>query len=188
MSENFDEEVTVTQDELTALKARADLLGLAYHPSIGLSKLRIKVLQALEPDDEPEVVKTVAVETKESDAEFRNRLRREAAQLVRIRVACMNPDKKDWAGEIIYTGNSYVGSFAKYIPFNAEEGWHVPQIILTQLQERKCQIFVTSKDSKGNSTRRGKLIKEFGIEILPPLSSAELKDLAQRQALANAID
>ena len=32
------------------------------------------------------------------------------------------------------------------------------------------------------------LEEEFGIEILPPLSSAELKDLAQRQALANAID
>ena len=199
MSDKDYEDQEVTQDELTALKARADLIGLSYHPSIGLEKLRIKVQEAL--SDTPkvsaensasvqgEVAKTSPAQTREETPdELRGRKRKEASELVRIRLSCMNPNKKDWAGEIITTGNSVVGTFAKYVPFAAEEGWHVPRIIYDQLIERKCQIFVSTRDSKGNTTRKGKLIREFAIEILPPLSLEELKDLAQRQALANAID
>ena len=32
------------------------------------------------------------------------------------------------------------------------------------------------------------MIKEFAVEVLPPLSIEELKDLAQRQAMAGSID
>ena len=195
MSANDYEDQEVIQDELTALKTRADLMGLSYHPSIGLEKLRAKVRSVL--DGTPEVaveepllavVPTANLPHIETPDEFRGRKRKESSELVRIRLSCMNPNKKDWAGEIITTGNSLVGTFAKYVPFAAEEGWHVPRIIYDQLVERKCQVFVSTRDSKGNTTRKGKLIKEFAIEILPPLTIEELKDLAQRQALANAID
>ena len=54
-----------------------------------------------------------------------------------------------------------------------------------QLLQRQCQVFYTKKDSKGNKSRVGKLIKEFSVEVLPPLTERELKDLAQRQAMAN---
>jgi hypothetical protein len=76
----------------------------------------------------------------------------------------------------------------KFVPFNVEEGWHVPRIIYTQLAERQCQIFTTTTDSRGNKTRKGKLIREFAIEVLPPLTPEELRELAQRQAMAKAID
>ena len=194
MSANDSEDQEEIQDELSALKTRADLMGLAYHPSIGLEKLRVKVQNAL--SDAPTQAEEVAVNVStslplphiETADEFRGRKLKESAELVRIRLSCMNPDKKDWAGEIITTGNAVVGTFAKYVPFNAEEGWHVPRIIYDQLVERKCQIFVSSRDAKGNTTRKGKLIREFAIEVLAPLTMEELKDLAQRQALANAID
>jgi len=53
------------------------------------------------------------------------------------------------------------------------------------MEERQCQIFVTGKpDIHGQKPREGKLIKEFAIEILPNLTAAELKALAQRQAMA----
>lgn len=192
MSDNDFVDQEVIQDELAALKVRADLMGLAYHPSIGLEKLRVKVEDAL--SDTPDKVEAGVLPTSlglphiESADEFRGRKLKEAAELVRIRLSCMNPNKKDWAGEIITTGNAVVGTFAKYVPFNAEEGWHVPRIIYEQLLDRKCQIFVTTRDGKGNSIRKGKLIREFAIEVLAPLTMEELKDLAQRQALANAID
>ena len=195
MSANDYEDQEVIQDELTALKTRADLMGLSYHPSIGLEKLRAKVKSVLDgtPEgaaEEPTVTVTSTANLPhiETPDEFRGRKRKESSELVRIRLSCMNPNKKDWAGEIITTGNSLVGTFAKYVPFAAEEGWHVPRIIYDQLVERKCQVFVSTRDSKGNTTRKGKLIKEFAIEILPSLTIEELKDLAQRQALANAID
>ena len=43
MSEAQIEDVIEAPDELTALKGRADLLGIKYHPSISLEKLRDKV-------------------------------------------------------------------------------------------------------------------------------------------------
>lgn len=167
-------------DELAALKERADLLGVKYHPSISLEKLREKVNATLAPTgDEAEAAPKKP-----------NRLaaQKRASELVRIRLTCMNPAKKEWEGEIFTVGNAAVGTFKKFIPFNADEGWHVPRIILEQLQERQCQVFVTSRDKRGNTTRQGKLIKEFAVEILPALTEEELKDLAQRQAMAKSID
>lgn len=172
-------------DELTSLKERADMMGVDYHPSIGLEKLRAKVLAAQAGESE-EVPEPKAPKAESANA-LQMRLRNAANELLRIRVACMNPAKKEWEGELLTAGNSVVGSFTKYVPFNAEDGWHVPRIIYNQLKERQCQIFVTVKDSRGNSTRRGKLIKEFAIEILPNLSADELQELAQRQAMANSI-
>lgn len=172
-----------TQDELTALKARADLLGVPYHPSIGLDKLREKVNAVLvKPEDTADAPRV------ESEAAYRQRCMDEATKLVRIRLSCMNPNKSEWDGEILTVGNTIVGTHKKYIPFNAEEGWHVPHIMYEDLKARECQIFVTRTDSRGNKVREGKLIKEFAIEVLPPLTAEEIKDLAQRQAMAKSID
>ena len=181
-------EVVETPDELTALKARADLLGIRYHPSISLEKLRDKVNAAVTAtstaDDDADEEPAVKPKAKPDLGE----LRRQASELVRIRVSCMNPLKKEWEGEIFTVGNSGVGTFKKYVPFNADEGWHVPRIIYEHLKGRECQVFVSVRDNKGNTTRKGKMIKEFAIEVLPQLTKEELHDLAQRQAMAKAID
>lgn len=189
MSNVENEDVIETQDELAALKARADLLGVSYHPSIGVEKLRDKVNAALASSDEDTEAPAAAVENTEEEtaAQRRQRKKREANTLIRIRVACMNPNKKEWEGEVITAGNSAVGTFKKYIPFNADEGWHVPTIIYNQLIQRECQVFTTKKDSRGNNVRQGKLIKEFAVEVLPPLTPDELKELARRQAMSNAV-
>ena len=189
MSEVQNEEVLEMPDELTALKQRADLLGISYHPSIGLEKLREKVNAAVTSTPvEPEVPIEAAEPVVESANAKRLRLRNEAAALVRIRLTCMNPNKKEWDGEIITAGNAAVGTYKRFIPFNAEEGWHIPNIIYQQLKARECQIFVTATDSRGNKVRRGKMIKEFAIEVLPQLTQEELDELARRQAMAKSID
>lgn len=172
-------------DELTALKARADLIGVKYHPSISLDKLREKVNAAMEGD---KAAAPAPVAEEETDGQRRSRKKREANELVRIRLTCMNPAKKEWEGEIFTAGNSLVGSFTKFVPFNNEEGWHVPRILLNQIQQRQCQIFVSVRDERGNQTRKGKLIKEFAVEVLPNLTAEELAELARRQAMAKSID
>lgn len=190
-----DEELS--QDRLTTLKERADQLGIKYHPSIGADTLAEKIKAVMDSTATTPQAETPAVvipaaaapaAVEETLGQERQRLKREAHALVRIRLSCMNPAKKEWTGEIMTVGNSLVGSITKFIPFNAEEGWHVPQIMLQQLQDRKCQIFTTIKQKNGVAVRQGKLIKEFAIEILPPLTEAELHDLAQRQAMSGAID
>jgi len=108
----------------------------------------------------------------------------EASRLVRIRVANMNPNKRDWEGEMYTVSNAVVGTHKKYVPFNNDEGWHVPNIIVKHMQEKKCQIFFTKKDNRGNKTRHGKLINELNVEIMDPLTVPELKELAQRQAMS----
>lgn len=179
-------------DELTSLKARADLMGITYHPNIGVEKLRDKINAAVTATSDevaPEEVASVVVdETAETESQMRARLRREANELVFIRLTCMNPAKKEWEGEIISTGNSVVGSFTKFVPFNADNGWHVPRIIYEQLAQRQCQIFTSSRDERGNTIRKNKLIKEFAIEVLPPMTLEELEELARRQAMAKSID
>lgn len=186
MSEETTE--VLQQDELSTLKARADLLGISYHPSIGVEKLREKLAAAMEGDAKETKNEGTGIGTPvESEAQKRLRLMQEATKLVRIRVTCMNPAKKEWEGEIITVGNAGVGTYKKYIPFNADEGWHVPNIIYQALQERQCQVFVSSKTKNGVTIRQGKLIKEFAIEVLPPLTEEELKDLAQRQAMSKSV-
>lgn len=173
----------IVPDELTSLKSRADLMGITYHPSIGVDKLREKIAAAMAgTEDKAETTED------ETEGQRRNRQIKEASKLVRIRVTCMNPNKKDWDGEFFTVGNAVVGGFTKYVPFNAEEGWHVPQIIYNHLVERQCQIFVNRKTSKGGTIREGKLIKEFAIEVLPQLSEEELKELARRQAMAGSLE
>lgn len=176
-----------TQDELTALKARADLMGVSYHPSIGLEKLREKVNAAL-ASGEDEAAPAVAAAAELTEGQLREQAVMDATRLVRIRLTCMNPNKKELDGEIYTVGNSLVGTLKKYIPFNNDEGWHVPHILYETLRDKECQIFTTKRDARGNQYREGKLIKEFAIEVLPPLTEEELHDLAQRQAMSKSVD
>ena len=189
--EDTQEDEVVVQDELDALKARANLLGVKFHPSISLEKLREKVNAAVTSDGaatSEEEAKDPAEPKQETIGEKRKRLKTEALKLVRIRLTCLNPAKKEWEGEIITVGNSLIGSVKKFVPFNADDGWHVPHVIYQQLKERQCQVFYTATDARGNKIRKGKLIKEFAIEVLPPLTKEELDELARRQAMAKAID
>lgn len=185
-------------DELTQLKSRATLMGIQFHPTIGVEKLRAKIQEAIDAEgapktaadpnpatDEPKTGKTTA---EESPGQMRQRLKREALALVRIRLTCMNPAKKEWDGEIITAGNNLIGTVKKFVPFHADEGWHVPKVILNVLRDRQCQVFYTERSKNGVNIRKGKLIKEFAIEVLPPLTPEELHDLAQRQAMAKSID
>lgn len=194
MSEESNQDVQ--QDELTSLKKRAELLGISFHPSIGVDKLREKVNEKLaetedsqegsqgEVDEEEQAPSTTPGARKpgESTHQFRLRKRKEASELVRIQITCMNPNKKDWESEYFCAGNSVVGTFRNVVPFDVE--WHVPRIIFNQIKERQCQIFVTKKTSRGRE-REGKLIREFSVAELPALTEKELKDLAQRQAMAS---
>jgi hypothetical protein len=175
-------------DELTKLKQRADLMGISYHPNIGVDNLRARINAKLndEPDPDEKVVlaKAEAAPEQETEAQMRKRMKEECTALVRINVTCMNPAKKEWDGEIFTVGNSFLPTQKKMVPFNTTEGFHVPKIIFDVIKARECQIFYTEKAKNGIKVRKGRLIKEFSVEVLEPLTPKELKELAQRQAMA----
>lgn len=212
VQDNGDEEVVLqTPDELTQLKARADLMGLSYHPKIGVDTLRAKIAEAMAATGAPKVTAEHAEETAamatfegtvtlsptpapaadapETEGQKRRRLKNEALKLVRIRLTCMNPAKKEWHGEIFTVGNAAIGTVKKFVPFNAgDDGYHVPNAIYKVLRDRQCQVFYTERSKAGINVRKGKMIKEFAIEVLPPLTPEELHELAQRQAMAKSVD
>lgn len=177
-------------DLLQTLKARADMMGVRYHPSISAEKLAEKINAKMndqpDPTEEaaaPELIESVV--KAETDAEKRNRLKREANTLVRVRITCMNPLKKEYQGEVFTAGNSVVGSFKKYVPFGVE--WHVPRIIYKMLKARQFQTFTNDRTKNGVTVKKGKIVNEFSIELLDPLTPEELKDLAHVQAMAGSV-
>jgi len=186
------EDLALKAAALEDLKERATKLGIKFHPMIGEDKLREKVAEVmarLDGENTPASEESDAVAAtsayvapKETKAQQAYRLKSEASELIRVRVTNMNPNKREWEGEIFTAANSVVGTFRKFVPFNVP--WHVPRIILEQLRQRQFQHFTTEVDQRGNKVRRGRLIAEFAIEELSPLSEKELKELAQRQAMA----
>lgn len=172
------------QDELANLKDRANKLGIKYNANIGLDKLRNKVNMALTDPKEPMNVTTVPLPLKETKQQRNARLHRESSKLIRVNVVCMDPNKKEYTGEVITVSNSAVGTFKKFIQFNTDDGYHIPQIIYKHLKEKKCQVFHNVKAANGVTVKRGKLIPAFAIEVLAPLTEVELKDLATQQAMA----
>jgi hypothetical protein len=194
--------------ELELLKKRADQLGIKYHWNIGLEKLKAQVNAAItgkteEAAESKEEAKSeepklsgpniapngdiIAPSGKryhaETQQEKMNRIRKEASRLVRVRVNCMNPNKAEWEGEIFTVSNRVIGTHKKYVPFNSDEGWHVPHCIYEMMRDRECQIFVNKKNDRGQRTRESRIIKEFAIEVLPPLTVDELRKLATQQAM-----
>lgn len=184
--------------ELALLKERADIMGIKYHPSIGMDKLKEKIkektappVEAASPEEYDSMANGINVSKAskgapviESEGQKRVRLRKNATKLVRIRLTCMNPSKNSLPGEIFSAGNAAIGMVKKFVPFNAEAGWHVPQIIYTQIKDRK---YVAHYEVKiGNKKiKKHKLLPEFAIELLPPLTDIEIKELSQRQLLNN---
>lgn len=192
-----DDETLPVESELDSLKQRATQMGVQFGRNIGIDTLRARVAAAAKGEETPKedtavfqepipdtVVTTLpAAPVQETVAQKRMRLKQEANLLIRVRIACMNPNRRDHDGEIFTAGNGVVGTFRRMVPFNVD--WHVPGIILNMIEDRQCQVFTTVTGPKGQKSRIGKLVKEFSVDRLDALTSDELKDLAQRQAMAS---
>ena len=175
-----------TPTELETLKARADQMGVTYHPAIGLDKLSDKVNAALsdetseDAEDEEEVVTKAPTRAAKAAAIVASRA--EAEKLVRINVTCMNQTKKEWTGDIFTTGNNQIGTYRKFVQFNTTDGFHVPNIIYQMIKAKKFQTFFNERTQNGVTQRRSKLTREYAIEVLDPLTQEELDQLAKEQA------
>lgn len=165
------------KDELTLLKERADLMDIKYHPSIGVDKLREKVNEMLTPTKKP---------ADETPAQVKMRKIKEANRLVRIRVTCMDPNRKGWKGDYFTVMNPVIGTIKKFIPFNTI--WHVPVVLLKQLKRKKRQEFYEVKAKYGLKIKRARMVPMYAIEELPDLTKEELDELARKQAMNHSID
>lgn len=219
--ENSTTEQAPVTDELSMLKARAKLMGITHSNNISLEKLKEKIEAKLageadpEPEAEPEPEGVIGLSadlalaapsgapkafvapagrklTKaEQEQQVRNQLHEECMYLVRCRITCLNPAKKDLHGDIFTVGNRYVGTVKKYIPFGeqTDDGFFIPKILYDDLVERRFQQIVTKRDPRtGSNTVTTRWVREFAIEVLPNLTQEELDKLALAQAAAGSVD
>lgn len=185
---------TEQTEELTALKQQATELGVRFHPNISFNKLQERVQEELAKEsftqqDTPAVepTRTTRQHVKGrqlTDGEVKEMRRKEALELVRVRITCMNPHKSEWEGEIFTVANSQIPTQKKYVPFNIQEGWHIPRIMLNMIQNRYYQTTVKERDHRGRDIKRNVQKKEFNVEVLPPLTNEEFKALKSKQLLA----
>ena len=197
MSEQNQETTAVdVKQEREALKARCQLLGIQTQGNQSNETLRALIrakqdeMDAAARQANPAAFDE-AVETSEGRTpSLREYLKTEALKLVRVRISCMNPQLAKMGSVIITTGNEYTGTVRKVVFFGekTENGYHIPQIILNVLQRRKFQQVVEERNHKGHLVPRARWMKEFNIEILPPLTQKELNALKDRQLATNAID
>jgi hypothetical protein len=171
------------KSELETLKERADDMGMKYSPNIGVDTLREKVNAKLNPEPVKEEVETGSYKT---NGKVRQALIKKATNLVRVKVVCMNPNKKEIRGEYFTFSNSAVGTVTRFVPFDEET--HVESAILSGIRNRKYAKVVMVKGSNGVPYPNRKLISEFGVEVLKPLTEKQIKDLASDQLKRGAID
>lgn len=168
--------VEYTKEDLKVLKERADKLDIKYSPNISYEKLQDRINEKLnDKNTETENKNEEPVIKKEHPTVM---AKKRANELIRVIVTCKNPNKKEWQGEIVSAGNANIGFVKKFVLFN--EPYHIPKIIYNVLKEREYQRVYTKKVD-GREVIKNKNVKEFDIEILPPLSEKELKELKQRQ-------
>ena len=139
----------------------------------------------------PSAVVSAPVAPKVSKAAVNQALRDEIVAremaLVRVRIQNLDPKKANLPGEILTVANEYLGTVRKFIPYGeaTDDGYHVPVCLLNQLKERTFVQIKTVKNKNGRGTvTQTADVREFAIEVLPPLTPDELAKLASAQAAA----
>ena len=110
-----------------------------------------------------------------------------AMKLTRVVVTPNDPTMVNYPGLIFTVGSSGINNgqmIKKFVPFNNEEGWHVPQIILEQIEQGLMQQFKTVVRANGEKVLEPYLTKKFNVRILNPLTQEEMQRVAASNKVA----
>ena len=191
--------------ELDMLKSRAKLMGITFSNNIGLDALKTKIeehKQASEAKTQTQTQVTAQTDMQQAESQtenqkkkaktlsLRSHLQKEKMKLVRLRITNLDPKKKDLPGEILTIGNEYLGTVRKFVPFGeaTDNGYHVPYCLYEMMRDRKFLSIKTRKGPKGQTIVEQQMVREFALEILPPLTEAELARLSAAQLSAGGVE
>lgn len=204
--------------EMEVLKDRARKLGITFSNNISLDTLRQRVADKQEgkPDESADEEDALVAAAKKAIADanpvaqlatqvnaltgetanapvatktLRQHLYDEQMKLVRLRITCLDPKKKDLHGEIMTVANEYLGTVRKFIPFGevTDEGYHVPYCLYKMLEARKFLNIIVRKDPRTKQTKVTQVwAREFALDVLEPLSAQEIERLAAAQIAAGS--
>ena len=214
MSEDQTQEIGTEQqtdsarpDELNMLKQRARMMGITFSNNIGLDALKEKIRIHQEggnQNDEdktdelgdgvnivPPALQDPSQPTRKKPLNLRQQIIQDNMRLVRLRITCLDPKKKDLPGEVLTVANKYLGTVRKFIPFGevTENGYYVPYCLYKMLKARKFLNIRTFRDRRNQNQIRveQQWVPEFALEILPNATPAELQKLAAAQSAAGGL-
>lgn len=177
--------------EIENIRSRLNLMQVRFSPKAGVERLREQLKEALgTPEEVSDIAERAETLTDANTGFYGEALTsdqyksREANSLKRVIVSCLNPNKKRLQGDYFDVGNSVDAPKRKYVLFDTE--YHVPNIILDFIKEKKCQIFIKGTDEKGREIQKSKEIYEYNVVDLEPLTKEELDKLRTVQAMRNA--
>jgi hypothetical protein len=113
----------------------------------------------------------------------------DAMKLIRVIVRPNDPLKLESGGEIFTYGSNVINNgkaVKKYVPFNNEEGWHIPNIIYQNIIATECQIF-KKITRNGQDTMEAVKIKAYNVEVLPALTQIEIDKIAIKQKATSSV-
>lgn len=164
--------------------------GVELHHKTGSQKLQETLTAVIagtyqkdSPGQEPPKNKVTYISEKEHEKRLTKEQR--ALRLVRIVVTPNDNLMSTYPGLIFTVGSSAVNNgrmIKKYVPFNNDDGWHVPQIICDQIQNAQMQKFRSVKMPNGEKQLQAYIAKKFNVQILAPLTKQEMIALAAAQA------
>ena len=214
MSEDQTQEIGTEQqtdsarpDELNMLKQRARMMGITFSNNIGLDALKEKIRIHQEggnQNDEdktdelgdgvnivPPALQDPSQPARKKPLSLRQQVIQDNMRLVRLRITCLDPKKKDLPGEVLTVANKYLGTVRKFIPFGevTENGYYVPYCLYKMLKARKFLNIRTFRDRRNQNQIRveQQWVPEFALEILPNATPAELQKLAAAQSAAGGL-
>ena len=175
-------------DHLALIKQKADTVGVAYTAEDTVDSIRAKINAKLNDEPKPKENSDGAASgssAPKTKQELRQEAILDATRLIRVRITNMDPRKSDLPGEFFTVSNGVVGTIQRYIPYSEQEdGWHIENMLLEMLKEKQFYQLRPRKGPNGTVLPDGRWVKEFGIELLEPLTMEELRVLANKQAAA----
>lgn len=174
---------------IASLKKQADRLGVTYKSNVSVATLQ-KAIQAKIDGEDSTGEGDSEVDTKQkqlSEAEELQALHDKAMKLVRVIITPMEATKAaNLESEIFCAGNSKLGTVKRLVAFG--EPWHVEQILLNTIKEKKYQMFTVKKNARGIEITTAKFVPAYSVAVLDDLTPEELAELADHQIRTRSLE
>ena len=173
--------------DIEDVKAELTGRGIKMHHKTNAIKLRKTLQDDVDKNDAkvPVEVKSSPVKPAKVKKKPEMTLEEKCLHLKRIIVTPNDPELSGHAGLVFTVLVSSVNNgkaIKKYVPFNNEEGWHVPNVICNQIANAEMQKFKSVKAPNGDTVLQPYQAKKYNVQVLPDLTQKEIDKLAASQA------
>ena len=173
--------------DIEDVKAELTGRGIKMHHKTNAIKLRKTLQDDVDKNDTkvPVEVKSSPVKPAKVKKKPEMTLEEKCLHLKRIIVIPNDPEMSGHSGlvfTVIVSAINNGKAIKKYVPFNNEEGWHVPNVICNQIANAEMQKFKSVKTHNGETVLQPYQAKKYNVQVLPDLSQKEIDKLAASQA------